>query len=425
MHTDGHPRILIQTGSYELDNLGDQSMIRAAVERLRERLPDAQFSIVSRRADFLRDVAPDAVNVPVENRGEWKWARSAYLALRRAFPRADPLIRRMFPAVFERLLRLKAARLVNQAVLEETDFLLLTGGGYFTDVFAGQAWSALERIRAASSLGIPFAIVGHGFGPLRNRALLAAVRELLPSATLIGLRERPESVALLRQAGVSAERVIVTGDDCVELAWRARRDSFGDALGLNLRIAPYAGTSESDVERVCDALHDFVASSGSDLISLPICVLDSVESASDIRVTNTLISQVIDRPAQFQAPRSADDVIAQISRCRAIVSGSYHAAVFALSQGIPVVCIEGSDYYRMKFAGLIDHFGDGCRMISLSAADFDSSLQSALHETWTTADLLRPQLLDAAERQVEAGRLAYDHLAELISTKGNRAELVA
>ena len=79
----------------------------------------------------------------------------------------------------------------------------------------------------------------------------------------------------------------------------------------------------------------------------------------------------------------------------------------------------------MKFAGLCDHFGPGCRMISLSAAEVDVSLQAALYETWATADLLRPQLLDAAERQVEAGRLAYDRLAEIISTKATRPVLVA
>jgi polysaccharide pyruvyl transferase WcaK-like protein len=420
-----HPRILVQTGSYELDNLGDQSMIRAAVDRLHERLPSARFSIVSRHSESLNEIVPGAVNIPVENRGGWRWVRSGYLALRRTFPDADPLLRRFFPATFEKALRLKAARLVNQAVLAETDFLLLTGGGYFTDVFPGQAWAALERMRAASAMGIPFAIVGHGFGPLRNQALLDAAAELLPKATLIGLRERPESVAILGQLGVSPQRIIVTGDDSVEMSWSSRSDSPGEALGVNLRVAPYAGTTETDLRKLRDALRAFVAGMRADLIALPVCISDSVESASDARVIDKLISQIVDDHCQLDAPGSLRDIIAQISRCRAVVTASYHAAVFALSQGIPVVAIEGSEYYRLKFAGLIDHFGEGCRMISLSAQDFEAALEAALHEIWATADLLRPHLLAAAERQVEAGQFAYDRLAEIIGTRTGDKELVA
>ena len=50
-------------------------------------------------------------------------------------------------------------------------------------------------------------------------------------------------------------------------------------------------------------------------------------------------------------------VVEHISRCRAVVTGSYHAAVFALAQGIPAVGLTGSAYYDAKFAGLADQFG--------------------------------------------------------------------
>ena len=38
--------------------------------------------------------------------------------------------------------------------------------------------------------------------------------------------------------------------------------------------------------------------------------------------------------------------------CRAIVTGSYHAAVFSLALGVPAVCLTKSPYYHAKFGGL-------------------------------------------------------------------------
>ena len=228
------PRILIQSGCYELDNLGDQSMLQAAIDGIRERLPDARFSVLSRSDDYLKSLAPDAHRVAVENRSTWKWVRTAYLAARSTLPNLDPFIRHRFPRVHTRLLRLKARSLVNHEALRETQFMVLSGGGYFTDVFPGQAWSSLERIRAADAMGIPFAIVGHGFGPLRDPALLSAARELIPRARLISVRESLASLPILRDLGVDAAKVHVTGDDAVAHAWAAAGKQLGRSIGVNV-----------------------------------------------------------------------------------------------------------------------------------------------------------------------------------------------
>lgn len=429
VRADVEPRILVQSGCYELDNLGDQSMLRAAIERLHERLPHARFSVLSRSSAGLKSLAPGAVAVPVENRKEWKWVRSAYLALRHAVPAADPMIRGRFPALFGKLLRLKANRLVNHDALRQTDFMLLSGGGYFTDVFPGQAWSALERIRAASAKGIPFAIVGHGFGPLGDRDLLKVATELIPAARLIALRERPASLSLLEKFGVDSDRIVVTGDDSVEQAWRMRKSTPGTALGVNLRVAGYAGTTNDDIAAVRDALRRLIPLIHPVFIPVPVCVVESVESASDTTIADRLIAGLPAAESNTAAPVTVESLIDRISHCRAIVTGSYHGAVFALSQGIPAICVENSAYYRTKFEGLADQFGTGCRIVSRSDHAFATRLGDAVLDVWTGADELRPHLLGAAARQVEAGRRAYDVLAEIIAdesrTAGKQPALVA
>ena len=49
---------------------------------------------------------------------------------------------------------------------------------------------------------------------------------------------------------------------------------------------------------------------------------------------------------------SPEDVINCIARTRLVLTGSYHAAVFALAMGRPAICVAASGYYRSKFYGL-------------------------------------------------------------------------
>ena len=54
---------------------------------------------------------------------------------------------------------------------------------------------------------------------------------------------------------------------------------------------------------------------------------------------------------------SIEGTITTIARCRLVVTGSYHAALFALSMGVPAIGIATSRYYEDKFLGLADQFG--------------------------------------------------------------------
>ena len=63
-------------------------------------------------------------------------------------------------------------------------------------------------------------------------------------------------------------------------------------------------------------------------------------------------------------PTSPEAVMKNVSACRMVVTGSYHAAVFALSQGIPALTISKSAYYDSKFNGLGDMFRN--RLVSIA-----------------------------------------------------------
>ena len=101
-----------------------------------------------------------------------------------------------------------------------------------------------------------------------------------------------------------------------------------------------------------------------------------------------------------------------------MVTGAYHAAVFALSQGIPVVGLSSSQYYDDKFEGLADMFGCGVDLVRIGAdADSDTVEERvcrAASGLWRDAADLRAALLDSAVHQVRLSRAAFERAAELI-----------
>jgi len=89
-------------------------------------------------------------------------------------------------------------------------------------------------------------------------------------------------------------------------------------------------------------------------------------------------------------------------------------AVFALSQGTPVVALTSSAYYDDKFLGLADMFGTGLRMIDLRAADLEDSLAGAIRSAWREAPEFREPLRARARDQIAASKEGFDRVFRLV-----------
>ncbi|MEX1117851.1 MAG: polysaccharide pyruvyl transferase family protein, partial [Terrimicrobiaceae bacterium] len=110
-------------------------------------------------------------------------------------------------------------------------------------------------------------------------------------------------------------------------------------------------------------------------------------------------------------PQTLPEVLAHVGGCRLLLSGSYHAAVFALSQGVPVVAVANSPHYQQKLDGLARQFGhEGCCVIPLSEPHAVARLEAAMEKLWHHSPALRPGLLACAKQQIQAGQRAYQSL---------------
>jgi polysaccharide pyruvyl transferase WcaK-like protein len=302
-------------------------------------------------------------------------------------------------------------------VLEEiitADVMVVTGMGGITDAFPEFALGLLKRIEAALRCNKLVIMFGHGIGPLQDAELRSLAMAILPYVAFISLREGRSGVPLLRSLGVAPEHIMVTGDDAIEMAVCSQTARVGKSLGVNLRAATYAAVDAPFIAQCGAVLRTVAKTHAVRMVPVPISMVPGEEDANTIRQLMSGSSDPPDAGIDIDSPLM---VIGQIKSCRVIFTGSYHAAVFALSSGVPAVCLARSAYYCDKFLGLAEQFGIGCEVVLGTQIDWPTKLTDALERAWRSADEVRPQLFAAANRQVKLSREAYQRAYELVTQR--------
>lgn len=419
--------ILIDPGSYHCGNVGDLAMLQAAIERLRGLWPQASLDVVTSAPSALRLHCPGVRPIPLAGRIAFVSDRFFGRADRLLPPRvsgtlaaAEQHLRRRWPAVLasiigsKRALALRpdyAAPCAYVDALHRADLVLVTGAGIFTDAFADNALGVMATLELAAERKIATAVLGQGFGPVADDALRRRMACVLPRVDLIALREKREGVRLLESIGVSRDRICITGDDAIEMANRRTPAEMGRGIGVNIRMASFAGVNRSAIDTIRPALQAAASRFDARLVPVPTA---HHSGRSDVVAIQQLIAGHSNAGASVVDGEHPVNVISEVSRCRIMVTGSYHGAVFALAQGVPVVAIVGSRYYLDKFSGLADLFGDGCEMVDIGAQDARNVLEREVDRAWAHAPRWREPLLRAARQQIEWGKGAYRRLGTIV-----------
>ncbi|AYF78820.1 polysaccharide pyruvyl transferase family protein [Nocardia yunnanensis] len=416
-------------------------MMVMTVERLRDRWPQARIGMLTDEPHILRGVLPQAEPVVAHTGGHWGRAGLAGLLDQQAgIHLLGPAAMQWraateVPKHYLRGVKNWARREVRQlatgdrapapgmpdlppvpGALAEADLVIAQGGGYMTDVDLHQAHRTLNLLEAAQRQGIPNVMIGQGMGPMRDAELLRRAAEVLPGVNLIALREGLRGPKLLAELGVPADKILVTGDDAVEFAYRLRRPEIGADLGLCLRISDYSKVSDSARDTLGAVVRREAAALDTALAPLIISEYDD----EDRRHTLPLLAGVANARPVIGRAGTAQDVARQVSRCRVLVTSAYHLAVFALSQGIPAVAVTASQYYDDKFYGLADMFDAdtadaGLRIVHLDVDNLDTELTRAIRQLWESAPELRDTLQQKAVEQIDAGRAGLDRVYGLVA----------
>jgi polysaccharide pyruvyl transferase WcaK-like protein len=236
---------------------------------------------------------------------------------------------------------------------------------------------------------------------------------VFPHLAVLSLREDQLGEGLALELGANSAAVTTTGDDALAVI-PDKGLADGHALGINLRVADYAGVDSSDARAISSLLLRSAQDLGAPIETLSV---SRQSTDSDAAAIDALMAEARGHGnvSSRELP-TADALAASAANCRAIVTGSYHAAVFGLAQGVPVVCLTKSAYYDAKFAGLKALFPTACSVLSVAESDFSSRLTKAIAAAWHLPRSAREAALHSANSQRESARKAYDRLREAVIT---------
>jgi polysaccharide pyruvyl transferase WcaK-like protein len=374
-------RILIAQAA--CDNLGDIGMMEAIVQRLRAVLPSAELPVIER--SDLRTEIWDPPQVAPEEPYYLKPFVSCSLSRLPYFWRHDESWRRLCMraslASLGRFVSAGSLTLVHKVSGEmpETslgefckpfDALHIAGGGSLTDLFLENLFRRCCLTFALAEQGKPVILTGQQIGPLRAPLAKAALARALRRADFAGARGRADSLRFCEQAALDPSRFEVMGEDSLglvpasessvlallaELGLRPNR-----FLAINVRVESYTpeiAASVQDMAAVVDQLTDY--------LQMPALVVPVAYDEGD--------SDAASGRALAQNTRSADVVVLEgrgltpamvkgpLGKALGAVGVSYHFCTFALSQGVPAVCLHSGAYYSQK-AREISGFWDDERL---------------------------------------------------------------
>ena len=413
-------KILVDHGGF--GNLGDTSMVESVVFRLVKVLPQAEIFVI--HSPDLRSPIWDLPNVSTVRECSLKPFLSDIFGRRRFFWRlhndwqkigyrlALQSIGTLMPAGSVSLYSKDNLGMPNKKLekfCEEFDALHIVGGGNLTDVFLKVLLNKCGFIHTFSEQAKPILLTGQQIGPFILRFSERALRRALRKANFIGLREPSDSLKFCKEARIEPECYGVMGDDSLGL--RPSNDSFifdvlgeyglkeKDFISVNIRIARYAKEHADYIKKVALVIEKIATHFHKPVLIVPIALRPS---DSDITSGKKLVDEVHRVRVLLMDNVNMTPALVKgvLGKSFGAVGVSYHFCIFALSQGVPAVCLYDGDYYSQKARGICSFWGDNRLALPLRNMDTDLAVKhiSRIFEDGLLCEKLRQRSREATEQ---------------------------
>ncbi|MBI4522973.1 MAG: glycosyltransferase [Deltaproteobacteria bacterium] len=409
-------RILIDHGCG--DNLGDIAMLEGAVSRLHRR--DRSITLCVRDRPGLRTrlwewdgITPVKLDIPntpenaprlqapylwrYQERYRVLWQNSCYALLNRLI---DPCRIRMVNG---------HAGVSLGEFCGNYDALYITGGGYLAEPFVDELWQKCCLVCAFAAQGKPVILTGQQLGPLGSGWARALLGRGLRKVTFVGLREPTDSLTFCKEAGLPPDRYGVMGDDSfgLEPADSVEVETFlaryhlnpGRFLAVNVRIADYASSHQHYVRHLAELVSSLARRYELPALVVPIALnRDDSDIVSGYKLKQAVegdVLQVLDEPRL--SPRLAKGVL---GKAYAAIGVSYHFCTFALTEGVPALCLFDGKYYLQKARGLAGFWENDRLSLHLRECDTATAVEkaTALFDDTQFRDVLRARATTAIEK---------------------------
>ena len=257
-----------------------------------------------------------------------------------------------------------------------SDGLAIAGGGNLASNWPMHIRERSALAAIARALGKPVVVTGQTLGPELTSGDATMLADLLRSARLVGVRERP-SYELALSLGVDSERIQQTVDDATFIADDGAPElqtpyclvSFSLHLAEHPRddFVTLAAALLDDIERTTGLAVAFLAHFGS---------IDPVVVTGD-SVIHAEVAAAMTRPSRVIAPSTVAAAAGLARGAGFVVSSRYHPVVFSAAAGVPTLAISVDGYTAIKLRGALATGGQSS-VIELAALERGPDLASDL-----------------------------------------------
>lgn len=412
-------RILVEHGSAR--NLGDIAMIEGVTTRLHALFPQAELALVHRSGvDTCAWEMPSVAKEP-----ECVLRLLGYPFVWR-IPRLERYIHRLALCHMDGIVQPEKLRLAPKCTREtgaatlgdfcqQFDALHIVGGGDLTDIFFGNLLRKCSLIHAFADQRKPVVLTGQQLGPFEHRATAKGLRKALLRAGFVGVREPVDSLAFCRKWHLEPHRFALMGDDSFGLAPAEPPQiletlgryglSQGRFLAVNIRVARYAAEHAKHLGTVAKIIGNLVARYGMPALVVPVAL---GPADSDITAGMALRDVLGEkRLVVMKDELLTPGLVKGVTGCAfGAVGVSYHFCTFALTQGVPAVCIHDGAYYSQKARGLSAFWEDG--RLALELRNAVPEVATAQIARTLEDDALRMKLADRSVHAVSRWQGVFD-----------------
>jgi polysaccharide pyruvyl transferase WcaK-like protein len=423
-------KVLVDHGAY--GNLGDTSMIEAVVLRLQHLLPEDEIYVIDRPS--LKTKVWDLPNVfrqedySVKVVLEDTLARAPFLwrysgDWRKLTSKVELLFTGSSFAAGSFSLcnsRNTEIRFPNLGKFcEQFDALHIVGGGNLNDIFYDELFRKCLLIQAFAEQDKPIILTGQQLGPFSSAVLKKALAKTLQKANFVGLREPGDSLAFCQEACIETNCFDVMGDDSFGLSpvddndvlailaqYGVKENGF---LAFNIRIGHYAKEHAKYLQQI-----SIIVDKLSKQFQMPVLIVPVALSQNDNDITSgkKLVEMLSSSQVLVLQNNNLTSSLVKgvLGKAFGAVGVSYHFCTFALSQGVPSVCIYDGEYYSQKARGLCDFWGD--KRLALPLKDIITDLAVYHLVQVFKDDHLRRKLKYFSKQAIEHWKNVFDTQVE-------------
>lgn len=303
----------VVSGYYGYQNAGDESLLYAMLENLREKKDDVRLLVLSKQPEKTEEV----YGVHAVNR--------------------------------YRLFQIRKA-------LKNSKMLIFGGGSLIQDVTSSKSlWYYLTIVKQAVRLGVPVMFYANGIGPIIKEKNKHKVRALLEKVDIISLRDA-NSFYEVKRMGIAPEKIKLTADPALTICGidvPSARDLLAkegvpkDQKLLGISIREWKACKPSYWNQLAQGIEQICRQYNLTPVWIPL------KHPDDVTISKTIAERMDVKGYILTESYSARELVGIIGACDLMIAMRLHSMIYASAVSTPAIGLS----YDPKVSGFAKYIG--------------------------------------------------------------------